>query len=268
MLHEHRVHGHGPAFEIQRGGQGPNGRGLVAFVRERFLPEHLPGMMLDRGDKVVVAAGVVAGGAADALAVDGPGLVVAVLLRGPSARGAVQDIGVERDQDIEERDRGGRGEPSQAVAVEGSKGAKLVLGQSAGKLRERSRAMVSGELRGHRDGQDRGQRVAPPPRAAPPSARSPKRYWPRISIDTRHNPRTGSFPGRSILRRGSEPAIYGADGCAGQTTILHSFVAFRAGRIPWPPRESTRFASRGDRRTLASARPQPHSRRSSTEARA
>ena len=32
----------------------------------------------------------------------------------------------------------------------------------------------------------------------------------------------------------------------------HSIVAFRAGRIPWPPRQSTRFTSRGSRRTLAS----------------
>ena len=166
VLHMHRVHGHDPAFEIEPQGQGPNGRDLVALASDRFLPEHLPGVMLHGCDEVVVAGGVVAGGAADALAVDGHRFVAAVLLRGPSARGAVQHIGVERDQDVEERGRGGRGETSQTVAVEGSKGAKLVLGQCAGKLRERSGAMVSGELRGHRDGQDRGQRVAPPACAA------------------------------------------------------------------------------------------------------
>ena len=36
-----------------------------------------------------------------------------------------------------------------------------------------------------------------------------------------------------------------------------SIVAFSAGRIPWPPRQSTRFASRGGRRTLPSPPPRP-----------
>ena len=39
--------------------------------------------------------------------------------------------------------------------------------------------------------------------------------------------------------------------------ISHRIAAFRAGRIPWPPRQSTCFALRGDRRALAPAIPMP-----------
>ena len=41
-----------------------------------------------------------------------------------------------------------------------------MLGQRLGELADRGRAMVSGKLRGDRDGHDGSQRVAPPARAA------------------------------------------------------------------------------------------------------
>ena len=92
--------------------------------------------MLHGGHEVVLGAGVVARGTADALAVDGHGLV-ARLLRGPRARGTVEHLGVERHEDLEERGRRRRGEAPQGVAVEGPKSAKLVLGQPLGELGER-----------------------------------------------------------------------------------------------------------------------------------
>ena len=52
------------------------------------------------------------------------------------------------------------------MAVERPQGAKLALGQSLGELADRGGAVVSGELRGHRNGQDGGERVTPPARAA------------------------------------------------------------------------------------------------------
>ena len=150
----------GSALSPRRGRQGANDGDLVALVRDRFLCEHDPGAMLHGGHEVVLGAGVVARGTADALAVDGHGLV-ARLLRGPRARGAVEHLGVKRHEDLEERGRRRRGETPQGTAVEGSKGAELVLGQSLGELGERRHAVVPGELRGGRDGQDRGQRIAP-----------------------------------------------------------------------------------------------------------
>ena len=113
------------ALQVQPDGQAANGRDLVALVRDRFLPEHVPGPMLHGRHEVVLAVRVLARDAA-------------AVLRGPGACGAVQNIAVQRDEDLEERGRGGRGEAPQAPAVEGPKGTKLVLGQSVGELGERS----------------------------------------------------------------------------------------------------------------------------------
>ena len=52
------------------------------------------------------------------------------------------------------------------MAVKRPQGAKLTLGQPLGELAERGGAVVSGELRGYRNGQDGGERVTPPARAA------------------------------------------------------------------------------------------------------
>ena len=122
--------------------------------------------MLRSGDEQVLGAGVVPGGAADVLAVDGHGLGARGLLRGPGACGAVERIGVQVGEDLDERGRGRGGEAPQTGAVERPQGTKLMLGQRLGELAERGRTVVSGELRGDRDGQDRGERVAPPARAA------------------------------------------------------------------------------------------------------
>ena len=105
------------------------------------------------------------GGAADVLAVDGDGLGARCVLRGPGARGAVERVGVQRGEDLDERGRGRGGEAPQAMAVKRPQGAKLALGQSLGELADRGGAVVPGELRGHRDGQDGGERVTPPARA-------------------------------------------------------------------------------------------------------
>ena len=74
FLDMHRVDGHDPALEVQPDGQAANGRDLVALVRDRFLPEHVPGQMLHGRHEVVLAVGVFAGGGADPFAVDGDGL--------------------------------------------------------------------------------------------------------------------------------------------------------------------------------------------------
>ena len=64
-------------------------------------------------------------------------------------------------RDVVEGGDGGGGEAPQAMAVVGAKGAQLLLGQRLGELGERSHPMVAGELRGRRDGQHGGQRIAP-----------------------------------------------------------------------------------------------------------
>ena len=106
VLGVHRVEGHDPAGEVEPGDQGANGRDLVALVLDRFLSEDEPGAMLRGGDEQMLGAGVVPGGAADVLAVDGHGLGAAGMLSGPGARGAVERIGVQRGEDLDERGRG------------------------------------------------------------------------------------------------------------------------------------------------------------------
>ena len=54
----------------------------------------------------------------------------------------------------------------QTGAVERPQGTKLMLGQRLGELADCGRTVVSGKLRGDRDGQDGGERIAPPARAA------------------------------------------------------------------------------------------------------
>ena len=99
----HRVEGHDAPLEVQPGHQSANGRDLVALVLDRLLSEDEPGAMLGGGHEQVFCAGVVPGGAADMLAVDGHGLGARCVLRGPGARGAVERVGVQRGEDLDER---------------------------------------------------------------------------------------------------------------------------------------------------------------------
>ena len=116
----HRVDSQDPALEVQLGGQSPNDRDLVALVRGRFPSEHVLGPMLHGRHEMVLAVGVLPGGAADAFAVDGDGLGGTAVLRRPGSCCAVQDIRVKRDEDVEERGRGERGEAPKAVVIEGA----------------------------------------------------------------------------------------------------------------------------------------------------
>ena len=118
VLGMHRVQSHDAPLEVQPGHQSANGRDLVALVLDRLLSQDEPGAMLGGGHEQVLGAGVVPGGAADMLAVDGHGLGVRCVLRGPGARGAVERVGVQRGEDLDERGRRGSGEAPQAMAVE------------------------------------------------------------------------------------------------------------------------------------------------------
>ncbi len=75
-----------------------------------------------------------------------------------------------------------------------------------------------------------------------------------------HPPSATEFANEIISRPpeapacGPEPAIHGASGSVEQT-VLQGIVAFHAGRSTWPPWQSTRFASRGGRRTPVSPTP-------------
>ena len=162
----HRIEGHDAPGEVEPGEQGTNGRDLVALVLYRLLSEDDSGAVLGGGDEQVLGARVVPGGATDVLPVDGDGVGARGLLRGPGARRAVEHVGVQAGENLDERGRGRGGEALQARAVERPQGAKLMLGQPLGELADRGRATVSGKLRGDRDGHDGGQRIAPPARAA------------------------------------------------------------------------------------------------------
>ena len=162
----HRVEGHDAAGEVEPGDQGTHGRDLVALVLYRLLSEDDSRAVLRSGDEPVLGARIVPGGTADVLPVDGDGVGARGLLRGPGARRAVEHIGVQVGENLDERGRGRGGEAPQTGAVERPQGTKLMLGQRLGELADCGRTVVSGKLRGDRDGQDGGQRIAPPARAA------------------------------------------------------------------------------------------------------
>ena len=162
----HRVEGHDAAGEVEPSEQGTHGRDLVALVLDRLLSEDDSGAVLGGGDEPVLGARVVPGGATDVLPVDGDGVGARGLLRGPGARRAVEHVGVQAGENLDERGRRRGGEAPQTGAVERPQGAKLILGQPLGELADRGRATVSGKLRGDRDGHDGGERIAPPARAA------------------------------------------------------------------------------------------------------
>ena len=69
-------------------------------------------------------------------------------------RRAVEHIGVQVGENLDERGRGRGGEAPQTGAVERPQGTKLMLGQRLGELADCGRTVVSGKLRGDRDGQD------------------------------------------------------------------------------------------------------------------
>ena len=153
-------------MRLEPGDQGTHGRDLVALVLYRLLSEDDSRAVLRSGDEQVLGARIVPGGTADVLPVDGDGVGARGLLRGPGARRAVEHIGVQVGENLDERGRGRGGEAPQTGAVERPQGTKLMLGQRLGELADCGRTVVSGKLRGDRDGQDRGQRIAPPARAA------------------------------------------------------------------------------------------------------
>ena len=153
------------AGEVEPGDQGTHGRDLVALVLYRLLSEDDSRAVLRSGDEQVLGARIVPGGTADVLPVDGDGVGARGLLRGPGARRAVEHIGVQVGENLDERGRGRGGEAPQTGAVERPQGTKLMLGQRLGELADCGRTVVSGKLRGDRD-PDRGQRIAPPARAA------------------------------------------------------------------------------------------------------
>ena len=132
----------------------------------RLLSEDDSRAVLRSGDEQVLGARIVPGGTADVLPVDGDGVGARGLLRGPGARRAVEHIGVQVGENLDERGRGRGGEAPQTGAVERPQGTKLMLGQRLGELADCGRTVVSGKLRGDRDGQDGGERIAPPARAA------------------------------------------------------------------------------------------------------
>ena len=162
----HRVEGHDAAGEVEPGDQGTHGRDLVALVLDRLLSEDDSRAVLRSGDEQVLGARIVPGGTADVLPVDGDGVGARGLLRGPGARRAVEHIGVQVGENLDERGRGRGGEAPQTGAVERPQDTKLMLGQRLGELADCGRTVVSGKLRGDRDGQDGGERIAPPARAA------------------------------------------------------------------------------------------------------
>ena len=85
------------------------------------------------------------------------------------------------------------------MAVKRPQGAKLTLGQPLGELAERGGAVVSGELRGHRNGHDGGERVTPPARAA--ELGHSAKTLPQASKPSR-GPRSGvafALPVRSVV---------------------------------------------------------------------
>ena len=135
VLGVQRVEGHDAPGEVEPGEQGANGRDLVVLVLDRLLSEHDSGAMFGGSHEQMLRAGVVPGGAADGLAVDGHGLVGRCVLRGPGTRGAVERVGVKRGEDLDERGCRRSGEAPQAMAVERPQGAKLALGQSLGRTR-------------------------------------------------------------------------------------------------------------------------------------
>ena len=117
------------------GDQGTHGRDLVALVLYRLLSEDDSRAVLRSGDEQVLGARIVPGGTADVLPVDGDGVGARGLLRGPGARRAVEHIGVQVGENLDERGRGRGGEAPQTGAVERPQGTKLMLGQRLGELR-------------------------------------------------------------------------------------------------------------------------------------
>ena len=183
----HRVEGHDAAGEVEPGDQGTHGRDLVALVLDRLLSEDDSRAVLRSGDEQVLGARIVPGGTADVLPVDGDGVGARGLLRGPGARRAVEHIGVQVGENLDERGRGRGGEAPQTGAVERPQGTKLMLGQRLGELADCGRTVVSGKLRGDRDGQDRGERIAPPARAAEIG-----HTYPLLELLGQHRPNLGA----------------------------------------------------------------------------
>ena len=109
----HRVEGHDAAGEVEPGDQGTHGRDLVALVLYRLLSEDDSRAVLRSGDEQVLGARIVPGGTADVLPVDGDGVGARGLLRGPGARRAVEHIGVQVGENLDERGRRRGGEAPQ-----------------------------------------------------------------------------------------------------------------------------------------------------------
>ena len=137
----HRVEGHDAAGEVEPGDQGTHGRDLVALVIDRLLSEDDSRAVLRSGDEQVLGARIVPGGTADVLPVDGDGVGARGLLRGPGARRAVERIGVQVGENLDERGRGRGGEAPQTGAVERPQGTKLMLGQRLGELADCGRTV-------------------------------------------------------------------------------------------------------------------------------
>ena len=104
--------------EVEPGEQGANGRDLVALVLYRLLSEDDSGAVLSSGDEQVLGARIVPGGTTDGVPVDGDGVGARGLLCGPGARRAVEHVGVQVGENLDERGRGRGGEAPQTGAVE------------------------------------------------------------------------------------------------------------------------------------------------------
>ena len=126
----HRVEGHDAAGEVEPGDQGTHGRGLVALVLDASCPRTIPERCSAAATRQVLGARIVPGGTADVLPVDGDGVGARGLLRGPGARRAVEHIGVQVGENLDERGRGRGGEAPQTGAVERPQGTKLMLGHA------------------------------------------------------------------------------------------------------------------------------------------